>query len=264
MIDLSVILPIRNTLPAYIGECIESILSQSYSNFELLIVDDSTERASINAIDSFSYDHRVIIFRRERSTGLPSALNLAIQNSKGQFIARVDADDIQHRDRFITQIKHLERHQNIGVLGASIYKIDKNGILCGHKTYPMTHADIKKMSSLLNPIAHPTVMMRRSLIGNALFYDTKFLGAEDYELWMRLLKQGVIFENLSDKLIFYRNPVIAGRDLKNWLFNLKIKIKYFSFSDFLLKIFGIIFVLVMIASPRLLKKYIYKTYNYTK
>jgi glycosyltransferase involved in cell wall biosynthesis len=127
----------------YIQQSIESVLNQNYTNFELLILDDSSNSETIQAIDSFKKDIRVNVVREKRRMGFVHALNKGMKMAKGKYIARMDADDICFNDRFEKQIKYMEAHTDIDILGGNMKIIDENGNILSQRQYPCSKFSLK-------------------------------------------------------------------------------------------------------------------------
>ena len=202
---VSVLLPVYNS-EKYLAEAIQSILDQSYQNFELLIIDDSsTDRSGEIAAAFEQADKRIRLLRHHSNQGLVAALNLGLDNARGDYIARMDADDISMPDRFQKQIEYMEVRPEIGILGCDVHYIDENGKLTNLPHFSF-HGDLTIRWNLffVNPFSHPTVMMRSSIIDRyKLRYDPSAEYVEDYEMWGRLLlvTKG---ENLPEILLYYR------------------------------------------------------------
>jgi glycosyltransferase involved in cell wall biosynthesis len=178
---VSVILPVYNS-EKYIFEAIQSILEQTYTNFELLILDDGSTDNTLSIIENFK-DERVILFKSEKNFGIVHQLNKGIDNSKGEFIARMDADDISFHERFEKQIDFLINNPNIDVLGTYAEKFgDEIGLLEYKYNKP------KQISFLMNfycYMLHPTVMMRKTIF-NSCRYSKEYPLAEDFALWCQV------------------------------------------------------------------------------
>lgn len=195
---ISVLLPVFNS-EKYISESIQSILNQTYSNFELLILDDGSTDRTLVIINEF-HDGRIKIFTSERNYGIVHQLNKGIDNSQGEFIARMDADDISHPERFNKQIEFLNTHPKIDVLGTFAEKFgDESGLIKYKYNKP------EQISFLLNfycYMLHPTVMMRKQIF-NKHKYSDKYPLAEDYGLWCQV-NNGSNLYILNSALLKYR------------------------------------------------------------
>ncbi|QWD91101.1 glycosyltransferase [Polynucleobacter sp. MWH-Braz-FAM2G] len=198
---ISVILPVFNSVK-YILASVNSILNQSFSDFELIIIDDGSTDGSYEILTSIS-DPRIRLVRNEKNIGLVDSLNLGLQLAKGVYIARMDHDDISLPLRLEKQFRFLSSNSNIGVLGTGYQLIDQLGRRGHVYQQPSSHEEIAWAMSFLCPIAHPTVMFRSSIIWNEPAYLKLASYAEDYELWERLsLKYN--FANLPEPLLLLR------------------------------------------------------------
>lgn len=197
MPKVSVIMPVYNS-EKYLAEAIESILSQTFSDFEFIIIDDCSTDSSYQIADSFR-DSRIRLFRNSENSGVAYSLNRGIELSEGYYIARMDADDISLLQRLERQISYLETHPSVGVLGTAIS-------FCGAKQGIFQNTDSPqqaKIDLLFNScICHPTAIIRRSSL-DKFRYDRNFEGCEDYELWWRLSFRCEI-TSLSEVLFHYR------------------------------------------------------------
>ncbi len=182
----------------FISESIDSIINQSYDDFELIIIDDASYDHSCEIIEK-KKDARIILLQNETNCGVARSLNKGYACANGEFIARMDSDDISCSKRFEKQIQYMETHPEIGVLGTGIQFI---GARNGKKINPI-NPEANKVNLLFNScLAHPSVMMRRSILTDSP-YNPNWEGMEDYELWWRLsFKTGI--SNLSDSLLKYR------------------------------------------------------------
>lgn len=185
---ISVIMPIYNG-ELYLREAIESILNQTYSDFELICIDDGSTDNTLNILNEYSaIDDRVIIVSRENK-GLIHTLNEGLSRAKYDFIARMDADDISHEDRFIVQVNYLKAHLDVAVVGCAYEYIDENAKVIGVRKAYESDFLLKSICLLGSPFAHPGVMINRTLLSNELYYNSDFKHAEDYELWVRLARK---------------------------------------------------------------------------
>ena len=194
-------MPVYNA-KAYVAEALESVLQQTYRDFELLVIDDgSTDdtRAIIERAD----DPRVSIAANDMNLGVVATLKKGLALSRGDFIARMDADDISEPDRFAKQRSYLESHPDVDIVGGAIQYF--GNIRRPHTVvFPTEHEDIRVALLFYCPLAHPAVMFRRSLVTrNLLQYSEEFRHAEDYHLWSELL-QHARAANLSDLVLRYR------------------------------------------------------------
>ena len=201
---VSVVMATFNEPTDIVGKAIESILSQSFQNFELLILDDSTNQETIDFLDSFNCLPNVSVIRKDSRMGLSGARNVGIQNSRGKYIAIMDADDISLNKRLELQVDYLENNPLCYVLGGQINIIDMDDRIISSRRYPLKGNKLKLFASYRNPIAHPTVMFRRELYDLGFIYDESLEMSEDLDLWIRIMNANYQIENLTDTVVNYR------------------------------------------------------------
>lgn len=181
----------------HISEAIQSILNQSFTDFEFIIVDDGSTDGVADKIKSFR-DTRIKFIKKEVNTGIAESLNLGIASAKGQYIARMDDDDVASPERFEEQLKAFKEDQEL-ILCASNVIIDQQEKI---KTKGLTHEEIKVRLVFGNTITHPTVMIKREIL-QINPYNPRMVPSEDYDLWSRLINRGK-FRVLDTPLLYYR------------------------------------------------------------
>jgi len=197
---ISVVMPVYNG-EKFLKEAIESILNQTYKDFEFLIVYDKSTDGTLSIIQEFQeQDARVVLINGDKE-GISGALNKGIKEAKGKYIARMDADDISLPIRFEKQISHM---QNLGldICGGHSLLIDSDGKINGIGIVPRSH-DLCGLSMMfMVPFAHSSVMILKSfLIDSSLKYIGKY---EDFDLWARMFSAGAKFGNVDDVVVKYR------------------------------------------------------------
>lgn len=203
---VSVIMSVYNT-EQYLAFAIESILAQSYSDFEFIIISDGSTDKSYNVIKKFAAkDKRISIINRAANKGLIASLNEGLDAARGNFIARQDADDISLPERLHLQVEYLQNHPEIGLLGTNIAVINEKGDKVSRKianvNFLTTPDDLKLAEVFSNQFAHGSIMVRASLV-KKLRYDNAFKHAEDFELWSRISRQSQV-ANLKEPLYLWR------------------------------------------------------------
>lgn len=197
---VSVVMPVYNT-EKYIGEAIASVLEQTFSDFELLIIDNKSSDKTIEIIKSYT-DPRIRLIENEQNEGLIYSLNLGLKEAKGTYIARMDADDICFPERLKKQVEFLNENSDITVLGTA------HRIL-GTETevhHPKFDEEIKLQLFRKSAFTHPSVMMRKNDLDlNNLRYRDEYKYAEDYGLWTDIAGVGLKLANLEDVLLDYRH-----------------------------------------------------------
>lgn len=222
MPTISVIMGVYKERPDYLEQAIESILHQTYSDFEFLIVlDDPGNAALLHILKCYeTEDSRIRVLVNDRNIGLALSLNRAIFAAQGIYLARMDADDISLPDRFLKQADFMDEHPEVSVLGTNKIVIDEEG-----KEYskgsplPSSPEGTAKTLKYANIMVHPSVMMRKDDIDKIGGYRD-FPTSQDYDLWSRLLTAGMKICNLDDYLIKYRinsSGVTMGKSYKQAL-----------------------------------------------
>ena len=170
----------------YLHEAVESILNQTFSDFEFIIIDDGSTDTTWKILNEYAQkDNRIILIKNNNNIGITRSLNKGLKVAKSQYIARMDADDVSLPDRLLKQITFMEAHPEIGVLGTWVECIDENNVMLEKWHMPTSPALIRWSLIFGNCVAHPTVMMRHEIIKQLGYYDTNIHYAQDYDLWVR-------------------------------------------------------------------------------
>lgn len=195
---LTVILPVYNAVE-YVAKAIDSVLVQTFNDFELILIDDGSIDGSLEVLTQLAAsDSRIILVSRE-NRGLVATLNEGLGRAKGEFVARMDADDIAIPDRFSKQLDFLEA-SGYDICGASVQCFDQSEHLW---RYPKTPELVEIQLLFDSPFAHPVVMFRTKAL-KALKYSDSHPDVEDYDLWQRAWEFGLKGGNLDDVLLRYR------------------------------------------------------------
>ena len=203
MPEVSVILPVYNGA-AYLKEAIDSILAQTFTDFELLVINDGSTDGSESIITSYT-DKRVQHLKNERNSGLVFSLNRGVKEAKGTYIARMDADDVALPERLEKQLAYLQSNR-ADIVATRVKLIDATG-----NSLPdwdedrdhLTQAEIRRYLRRNNCIAHPTVMGKTALF-RSYPYRFKQHYSEDYDLWLRMAAEGVRIEKIAEPLLLHR------------------------------------------------------------
>ena len=198
---VTVLMPVYNA-EKYVGEAIESILNQTFRDFEFLIINDGSTDSSLDVVQYYK-DPRIKLVNNEKNLGLSNTLNKGIDLAQGEYLARMDADDISLRERLKKQVGFMDSHPDIGICGSWIQIFDELGNRnIGY--YPPSHDELLCSLFYNSCFAHPTVMIRRQIIEESYMrFDGTYCPAEDYYFWLNLLKitNGA---NLQEILLRYR------------------------------------------------------------
>jgi glycosyltransferase involved in cell wall biosynthesis len=196
---VTVLMPVYNG-EKYLKEAVDSILDQSFKDYEFLIIDDGSTDGSGEIIKSYA-DPRIKVLENGENLGLVTTLNKGIELARGEFIARMDCDDVSLPERLEKQVRFMDSRLDVGVCGTWLRKI---GSAHDVVSYPVEDKDIRWFLTINSMFAHPSVMLRHDLLTNHnLRYDANFPHAEDYELWTRIAKYCRL-ANLPEVLLLYR------------------------------------------------------------
>jgi glycosyltransferase involved in cell wall biosynthesis len=232
---VSVILPVYNGSKT-INRAVESILSQTFEDFEFLIINDGSKDSTSEILDSFD-DNRIRILHQE-NRGLVFSLNRGVKNSQGKYIARMDADDIALPDRLQKQVDFMEKNPSVGILGTAVRVVYDDGTERIRRR-PIDTASIKKNIVRICPFSHSSVMIRKEVFDTVGLYDSSKDGSrqllvEDYDLWVRILVAGYEMANLSDVLMtYYKEP---GSILRSRSFSKRVTQQILSRIDVIKKL----------------------------
>ena len=199
---VSVVLPVYNC-EEYLGEAIESILSQTFASFEFIIIDDGSKDRSAEVMKEFQ-DERIRIVQQSNQ-GLAATLNRGIALARGQYIARQDQDDLSYPERLARQVAHMEAHPDCVLLGtwAQILEVDRP--VDRFHRHPVDEAELRYLMLFNNPFVHSSVMLRKQAVQQVGGYttDPERQPPEDFELWSRLSRVGQV-ANIGEVLLAYR------------------------------------------------------------
>ncbi|MCA6364734.1 MAG: glycosyltransferase [Bacteroidetes bacterium] len=201
---VTVLLPVYNAAD-FLAQTIESILAQTFSDFELLIINDGSTDNSVSIAATFA-DSRIRLVHNEKNIGLIATLNKGAVLARGRYIARMDADDIALPQRLEKQVAFLDSNNGVDVVAAFVDFINTDGEVTGQWSVDRsaaTETDIRRLMPGTNCIAHPSVMIRTDVLRKFLYSDAQ-KGAEDYDLWLRMLAAGKRIAKLPEVLLHYR------------------------------------------------------------
>jgi glycosyltransferase involved in cell wall biosynthesis len=195
---ITVLMPVYNC-ELYIKEAIDSILNQTFDDFEFLIIDDASTDETVGIIKEYN-DLRIKLIVKPINTGYTNSLNYGLTVARGAYIARMDGDDISLPERFAKQVAFLDANPDVALCG-TLYQILGSDTICNH---PLSHEEIKVKLISGCYIAHPTVMIRRAALElHNLRYDPNMEPAEDYDLWSRMVFLEKV-ANIGKVLLYYR------------------------------------------------------------
>lgn len=256
---VSVLMPAYNA-EKYIAEAIESILSQTFKDFEFIIIDDASTDNTWKLIKQHAKkDKRIRAYRNEKNLNIAGTLNKGIKLAKSEIIARMDADDISLPARLSEQYKYLTDHKNVAVIGGDIILIDEDGNTLHKRTYEHNSKKMKKNIFRYLPFAHPTTMYRKNVVEEFGLYDKSKSPSEDMDLWIKIGTKHD-FGSISKPIFKYRTFLKSSSNKKlRWVEINTIKMRFFaatkygympSFTDIIYNLIQLATVYIMPAKTR--------------
>jgi glycosyltransferase involved in cell wall biosynthesis len=216
---VSVVMPIKSCNPVFLEKSVESVLGQTMTNLELIVVLEHEERSAnkpmLDVLEKFGNDERLKIIRNKKK-GFVEALNHGLLASRGEYIARMDGDDISLPNRLELQVEAAKR-LDLDLVGGWAYIIDETGSTIRKLTPPTDAISLRRIIVLHNPFLHSAMLFKKSILLHTGLYNCALHGAEDYDLWLRMVSLGFSCSNLPHYLVLLRetrNSVIRGKQWK--------------------------------------------------
>ena len=197
---VSILMPVYNTRQEYLREAIDSLLAQTFTDFEFLILNDASTDPQVEEVVKSYTDPRIVYAVNEHNLGISGARNRLLEMAQGEYLAVMDHDDISLPERLEKEVTFLDAHPEVGVVGSLVEKIDDGHV----KPLPADDTAIKKMLMIHCNFSHSSSMIRRSVLeSNHIRYETLFSPAEDYALFARLIPV-TQFAIIQEPLFRYR------------------------------------------------------------
>lgn len=200
-VKVSVVMAVYNGAEV-IRTTVDSILSQTFRNFEFIIVDDCSRDDTVKITESCR-DPRIILIKNSANSGQTKSLNTGLKAARGEYVARTDAGDISFPQRLEKQVAFLDKHPDVAVLGTSAIRYNEEGRIIDVVHMPTTERAIRQRLLVTTPLVHVSVMMRKDVIIPMGGYDDDFYVLADYELWSRLIINGCKLANIKEVLAGY-------------------------------------------------------------
>jgi glycosyltransferase involved in cell wall biosynthesis len=248
----------------FLNQALQSILDQTFADFEFIIVDDYSTDSSLQIIQEFAQkDPRIKIVHNQKNVGLTKSLNRAIQTAGGKYLARIDADDVSCKDRLEKQVGFLDSNTCYALVGTGAYIIDEGGKVIREAKYPTTSRELKESLIKYNPFFHSSIMIRRQALDEVGLYNEYFRFAQDYELYFRLARKYEL-ANLPNLLICYRetrHSITSVKNRQQILCVIKARLnairnKQYSSFNYIYVVRSVLFLLLPRVFKRGLKKFL--------
>jgi len=227
---VSVIIPAYNAAQ-YIEAAVQSMLQQTLQDIEIIIVDDASTDDTVAVVESIP-DDRIILLQNDINLGVALSLNRAIQQCKAQLIARMDADDVSHSERLQVQVDYLNDHPELAAVDVLQQYMDDNGVGLNRTNEVITgSARIRKIMPWRNCLGHPSIMYRAEIVRK---YKYRQIVYEDYDLWLRILNDGLEIDKLLRPLLAFRmhaSSITARAQKINIHFSNIVKTKRYYLSN---------------------------------
>lgn len=258
---ISVVMSVFNA-EKYLARAIDSILEQTYSDFELIIINDNSTDASGQILKCYEQkDSRIIVLENEENIGLTKSLNKGLAVAKGEYIARMDADDISVPNRFEKQVLFLDSNPDYTFVSCIGRYIDENGKLEQLRPFPETNEEIYAMMPKVDAVMHPGVMFRRDDVAQIGNYCEDFRVVQDYDLWFRGMAAGYKFYNIQEPLVlFRRNETYNTRKSKAYrLVDYRVRKKGYQINGLALhkRVYLLVPLILAFIPPRVMDKLFY-------
>lgn len=197
---VSILMPVFNVAP-YLREAMDSIFNQTFRDFELIVLDDCSPDNSEEILDTYS-DERIVRYRGQQNVGLANVLNIGIEMARGEYIARMDSDDVSLPQRMEKQVAYLDNHPTVDLVSAGMQRFGASQEVMIRSS---DIEDVKFNALSYSPVLHASSMWRKKqFLKNGLFYRQEMVPAEDYDLWTRALACGLTLINMPEVLYLYR------------------------------------------------------------
>ena len=230
-IPLTILLPVYNG-QQYLNQCIDSILCQAYDDYELLIIDDCSIDNSKDIINNYN-DNRITFIENEHNIGLTSTLNKGIQQAKGNYIGRIDQDDLSMENRIIEQMNYLSNNPDVKLIGSWCEIIDENDNKIKSIKNPINRKKILEAFVSYNPFLHSSVIFEKTTVSKLGGYSSSFVHAQDFDLWYKISSKNNV-HNIPIELVkirWHSQRATLSDHNKKYLKDESIKIYYYAINN---------------------------------
>ena len=200
MIKVNVLVPIKGPAP-WLGECLASLAQQTFTDWNLVAVIHGTDELSEQLLEACTFP--LVLIHAPESYSLSEVLNLGLASCTGEYVARLDSDDVALPQRLVLQAGFLDTHPDVAVVGSDAEEINESGAITGYRSMPHDPAAVTKRLVWRNALIHPTTMFRRTVVVEVGGYNTECRHVEDFELWLRV-QENWDLASLNTATIQYR------------------------------------------------------------
>lgn len=244
-----------------ISDAVESILGQTFSDFEFIIVDDDSKDRTVEIVNNYAQkDSRIKVIVNEKNMGFTQSLNKGIEQSRSKYIARMDADDIAHPDRLARQVEFMQQNESVSIVGTYCYWINDDKKIIGELIPLLSDKDMRKKLLGKCVAVHSSIMVRRTLFDEIGLYDPHPIVEDELDLYARALKNGLKIANIPEFLMWRRTGGITiAKAGSLWPFKIRAKYlpSFFSLNNvFYTMVYGLMCVL-----PESLRRSIFRLTN---
>ncbi len=231
---ISVIMSIRNDEGNFLSQSIESILNQSFKNFEFIIILDGSNKITKQKVEYYKNSDPRLSIINQNNLGLTKSLNVAIRKSRADLIVRQDYDDVSELNRLEYLYKYMLKNSDIVLSGSNCIKINEKNSIIGKIKVESNYKKLKKKITYFNPLIHPSVIFRKKILEEFNFYNENYSVSQDYELWSKVSKKYKISNNNSYllKLRIHKDSISSNNNFlqRKYSFYINIKNKFTKFE----------------------------------
>jgi glycosyltransferase involved in cell wall biosynthesis len=230
--NISVLISVyKNDNSVYLNEALLSIWDkQIFKPFQVVLIQDGIVSESLRDIISHwrqKLNEKLVFIENTENIGLTKSLNKGLKYCSGDFIARMDSDDISCHDRFKLQIEFFNKNKDIDVLGGSMQEFSQNNELLFVRKYPTSNVEVIRQISISSPLCHPAVMFRRRVFDEGNYYNERYITSQDIDLWFHLILKGYKISNIENIILLFRvnDDLVKRRNITKGINEFRIYIK---------------------------------------
>ena len=232
MKNISVLISVyKNDNSVYLNEALLSIWDkQIFKPFQVVLIQDGIVSESLRDVISHwrqKLNEKLVFIENTENIGLTKSLNKGLKYCSGDFIARMDSDDISSHDRFKLQIEFFNKNKDIDILGGSMQEFRQNNELLIVRKYPTSNVEVIRQMAISSPLCHPAVMFRRRVFDEGNYYNERYITSQDIDLWFHLILKGYKISNIENIILLFRvnDDLVKRRNITKGINEFRIYIK---------------------------------------